>query len=71
MIYYSIIPAEMALMDETQTTSVREVSVNGVMMQVEVISPMEGRIQRLLSPEPRHYLDPRFQPGERIAIPPS
>lgn len=71
MIYYSVIPVEAALTDETETMDVREVSVNGVMMQVEVTGSGEGRIRRLLSPEPHHYLDSRYQPGQYIAIPPS
>ncbi|PTM58935.1 YlzJ-like family protein [Desmospora activa] len=69
MIYYSVIPAETALTDETEISNVREVSINGVMMQVEMIGPGQGRIQRLLSPEPHHYLDARYQPGQSIAIP--
>lgn len=68
MIYYSVIPPEMALLTDSHS-SIREVTVDGVLMQVEMIHPMEGRIQRLLSPEPHHYLDPRFQPGQRISLP--
>ncbi|OYD09504.1 YlzJ-like family protein [Paludifilum halophilum] len=69
MIYYSVIPAEQALVDaDTEQPDYREVEVEGVSMTVEMIGPSEGRIVRLLSPDPQHYLNPRFQPGNRVSV---
>ncbi|MDF2723655.1 MAG: YlzJ-like protein [Paenibacillus sp.] len=50
--------------------SYSEVTVNGVLMQVESISPYQGRIVRLYSPEPHHYLNPAYAPGQLIEFKP-
>ncbi|EGK13737.1 YlzJ-like family protein [Kroppenstedtia eburnea] len=69
MIYYSVIPVEVALQDPAQPEpEIREVLVDGVSMMVELDGPGEGRILRLLSTDPAHYLDPRYQPGSRVSL---
>ncbi|MBI2875006.1 MAG: YlzJ-like family protein, partial [Firmicutes bacterium] len=40
----------------------------GVQVQVELISPEEGRLARVLSTDPQVFLDPRFQPGRALNI---
>lgn len=70
MIYYSVIPAEMALQDSSQEEAeTREITVDGVSMVVELEGSGEGRILRLLSTNPTHYMDPRYQPGSKIRLP--
>lgn len=69
MIYYSVIPAELALQDPSQERpETQEVMVDGVSMVVEMEGPGEGRILRLLSTNPSHYIDPRYQPGSRVRL---
>lgn len=47
-----------------------ELTVNGVLMQIEPISPYQGKIVRLLCPEPHHYLNPAYAPGQLIEFKP-
>ncbi|MDA8352355.1 MAG: YlzJ-like family protein [Firmicutes bacterium] len=69
MIYYSVIPMEAALTDPSeQGPEIREVDVGGVSMVVEMEGGGQGRILRLLSTDPGHYLDPRYQPGSRVRL---
>ncbi|PTX58642.1 YlzJ-like protein [Melghirimyces profundicolus] len=70
MIHYSVIPAEFAWVDPSQEPETREVEVEGVSMLVEMTGSGEGRIVRLFSTDPRHYLDSRYQPGARIHVQP-
>ncbi|SMO55447.1 YlzJ-like family protein [Melghirimyces algeriensis] len=70
MIYYSVIPAEAALHDPEQEPETQLVEVDGVPMMVEMDGPRAGRIQRLLSTDPQHYLDTRYQPGTPVQIQP-
>lgn len=68
MIYYSVIPAEVAL-QEPEQSKLREVEFEGISMIVQMGSGSNAQIVRLLSPDPQHYLDPRFQPGNTIKLP--
>lgn len=65
MIYYSVMPMELAFFDQSQVP-LEEVAVDGVILQVRRESEQEKTIVRLISGDPAHYLDPRFQPGQRI-----
>ncbi|SDW33518.1 YlzJ-like protein [Marininema mesophilum] len=68
MIYYSIVPPELALVDSSAPTpDYREVEIEGVLMTVEMVGG-NARIHRLHSPDPAHYLDPRFQPGSMVTL---
>lgn len=73
MIYYSIVPPELVFSDESAQNKqqTQEVIVNGVAMVIEILGPTEAQVVRLLSPDPQHYLDARFQPGSRIRMVPS
>jgi hypothetical protein len=65
MIYYSVMPLELAFLDEPQRP-LEEMVVDGVTMLVPKENEQEKIIVRLLSADPAHYLDPRFQPGQRV-----
>ncbi|MFC7443110.1 YlzJ-like family protein [Laceyella putida] len=65
MIYYSVMPMELAFLDESQRP-LEEMVVDGVTMLVRKENEQEKIIVRLLSADPAHYLDPRFQPGQRV-----
>ena len=73
MIHYTIYPPEWIYTDPLSPPKrrIRDVSIGGVAMQVEILENGEARIVRLLSPDPRHYLNPRLQPGNRISLIPS
>lgn len=71
MILYTQLPIE-AVLDglDTPPPPTADIEVNGVLMQIEMASPYEGKIVRLLSPDPMHYLNPAYAPGQRIAFKP-
>lgn len=47
-------------------TSFSEIEIHGVKVQVVQMGNEEARIERILSTNPSHYLDPRLQPGRII-----
>ncbi|MBA4603745.1 YlzJ-like family protein [Thermoactinomyces mirandus] len=65
MIYYSIIPIELAYYNVDEL-ALQEIQVQGVNMLVHKENEQEATIVRVLSADPAHYLDPRFQPGKKI-----
>ncbi len=73
MIHYTVFPPEWIYTDPHRPPErrIRDVSIGGVAMQVEIMENGEARILRLLSPDPRHYLNPRLQPGNRIHLIPT
>ncbi|SFJ24279.1 YlzJ-like family protein [Thermoflavimicrobium dichotomicum] len=67
MIHYSPLPAELIFQDPYALSSVhQEIVVDGVQMLVHIDQTGSAKIVRLLSGNPQHYLDPRFQPGNSI-----
>ncbi|MGA8943002.1 MAG: YlzJ-like family protein [Thermoactinomyces sp.] len=70
MIYYSAIPIELAYYN-ADGLALQEVQVQGVNMLIHKGNDQEGTIVRVLSADPAHYLDPRFQPGNKIRHIPS
>jgi hypothetical protein len=48
-----------------------ELVLDGLLMQVQPISPHQVRIVRLISPNPQHYLNPAYAPGQLIEYKPS
>ncbi|WP_134686262.1 YlzJ-like family protein [Brevibacillus migulae] len=73
MIMYTTMPLELVFenMDQTEKQSIREISMGaGVTMLVEPISSSEGKIVRLISPNPQDYLNPRYAPGQTISFQP-
>ncbi|TNJ66168.1 hypothetical protein FE784_10835 [Paenibacillus hemerocallicola] len=71
MILYTQVPIETVLdgMDNPPPATT-EITVNGVLMQVEATSSYQGKIVRLLSPDPFHYLNPSYAPGQLIEFKP-
>lgn len=66
---YTIVPPEAIFgPDEASEGEVAtvELMIDGVSVMVEPLGPGRGKVQRLLSTDPRHYLDQRWQPGETI-----
>jgi hypothetical protein len=46
-----------------------ELEVNGLTMQVEMVSARQAKIVRLFSPIPSDYLNPAYSPGSLIELP--
>ncbi|MBA4542272.1 MULTISPECIES: YlzJ-like family protein [Thermoactinomyces] len=65
MIYYSAFPLDLAYYDPSQI-KLEEMTVDGITMLVNKQNEGEATLVRLISPDPAHYLDPRYQPGMKI-----
>ncbi|MED3646227.1 YlzJ-like family protein [Halalkalibacterium halodurans] len=67
MILYTMVPYESIFYEDTQPSgNVRTIDVDGAMVIVEEMSSSEYRVVRLISSNPRHYLESRFAPGTVI-----
>ncbi|MCH5586440.1 YlzJ-like family protein [Shimazuella sp. AN120528] len=66
MLHWTLLPEEIVFQDLTNAVPpIHETIVDGVRLLVQ----QDGdamRVVRLLSPDPAHFLDPRFQPGNVI-----
>ncbi|MFZ5823326.1 MAG: YlzJ-like family protein [Bacillota bacterium] len=68
-ILWSVMPIELVLEGLAPSTPARaEMVVDGRILEVEPGSDGTATVQRLLSTDPRDYLDPRFQPGARVRV---
>jgi hypothetical protein len=63
---YTIIPEEQIFPQEVETRKTTEIELEGVKMLVELTAPNQGRIVRLLSSNPYHFLNPKCKPGEIV-----
>lgn len=72
MILYTPMPPELVLkgMDD-ERPALEEVTIDGVTMQIEMNGLDRGKIVRLLSPDPMHYLNPDYAPGQWIHFAPA
>jgi hypothetical protein len=71
MILYTEVPLDAVLEGwDAPRPAAAEMTINGVPMQIEPLSPFHGRIVRLLSPDPMHYLNPAYAPGQLIEFKP-
>lgn len=72
MILYTVMPLETVLegLEPEGQRTFREVSVGGVRLIVEEMSSGSGRVVRLLSTDPKDFLDPRYQPDSCVGLPP-
>lgn len=66
-ILWSVMPIELVIDGMAPALPARvEMSVEGRVLEVEPGSDGMATVVRLVSTDPRDYLDPRFQPGARI-----
>jgi hypothetical protein len=72
MILHSVIPSEtvFANMDVVEKQELKEVTYGHATMLVEQTGPFEGRIVRLISPDPQDYLKPHYAPGQIVRFQP-
>ena len=67
MIIYSPIPPELIWHNaEQERFEVAEEVINGVPVQIMVTGDKQARIERVLSTDPRHFLDASYQPGRQV-----
>jgi hypothetical protein len=73
MLLYTLVPME-AIFDEEEehgsSNKKQTLSVAGVMLEVQQASDSEFEVVKLISSNPAHYLDSRFQPGKIITLKP-
>jgi hypothetical protein len=65
LIHWTLLPEELIFNEPENSLPIHETIVDGVSLLVQ----QDGdafRVVRLLSPDPAHFLDPRFQPGNVI-----
>lgn len=68
MILYSVVPMEQVFEGAINSGQpLQEVSVQGMLMQVELMERGQARIIRLLDCPLQSYLDPAFSPGAIIS----
>lgn len=71
MILYTTLHPETVLEGmDSFTPEYHEIDHNGVTLLVEMISPGQGRLVRLISPRSGDYLLPEYQPGATITFKP-
>ncbi|MFY0542726.1 YlzJ-like family protein [Brevibacillus sp. H7] len=72
MIIYSIVPMELIFQNHEQMEKqeIRELSFGEMTMLIEPTGAYEGKIIRLISPNPQDYLNPRYAPGQKIMFKP-
>ncbi|MFE1625509.1 YlzJ-like family protein [Brevibacillus reuszeri] len=72
MILYSIIPTETVFegMEQVEKQELKEIVNGHATMLVEQTGPFEGRIVRLISPDPQDYLKPHYAPGQMVRFQP-
>ncbi|MRN54807.1 YlzJ-like family protein [Paenibacillus monticola] len=69
MILYTVMPMEQVWEGALHTfPPVREISIKGVLMQVEPLEEGRARIVRLLDCSLDRYLDPALSPGAIISL---
>ncbi|MGG5252892.1 YlzJ-like family protein [Neobacillus sp. SM06] len=68
MILYTMMPQELIFPSESDAQHQCTIIQDGVELLVETTSGDTGRIVRILSTDPQHYLDARFTPGTKISL---
>jgi hypothetical protein len=68
---YTIVPVEV-IFDESDAEgavnkpSEEVIEIDGAMLMIEPDGIGRGRIKRIISTAPEHFLDPRWQPGMTV-----
>ncbi|NMO96219.1 YlzJ-like family protein [Paenibacillus lemnae] len=73
MTLYTIMPYEDIFPGEgniQQIPQIAEVTINGILMEVELLSEHQARIHRLLTCNLEDYLNPAYMPGSLVSFVP-
>ncbi|SDT47201.1 YlzJ-like protein [Paenibacillaceae bacterium GAS479] len=69
MTLYTVVPLELVLDGvNLEREPWVERRIEGVLVQLEPISPGRGKVVRILDGPLESYLDPRFEPGAVMAL---
>lgn len=68
MILYTVVPPEELFDDDDELTVPIVAAVNGTPALVTPLGEGKARIERLLSTDPDHFLDPALQPGVIVSL---
>lgn len=68
VILYTIASPEEVFDDGDRSPELVEVVVNGVSALAQPVGDGTGRIERVISTDPDHFLDPQLQPGELVQL---
>lgn len=67
MIFYTVLPVEDVFEDEEERQFV-SASIGGCPVLVESLGEGRGRVERVLSTDPSHYMTPGVQPGSIVDL---
>ncbi len=72
MIFHTAMPLELVFenFDQLANQKLSEIRLGEATMLVEQTGGYEGRIVRLISPNPQDYLNPRWAPGQIVSFRP-
>lgn len=68
MILYTVLPIEVVLEGLEQERGFVDIQLQGLTITVEPVSLEEAVIVRVISTDPRHYLNPQLSPGRKIRV---
>ncbi len=67
MVIYTVVPAE-AILGRADERHFAELSIGNTVVIVEPVDSGKGRIIRVCSTDPQHYLLPGLQPGDVVPL---
>jgi hypothetical protein len=70
VVLWTVLPIELVLRETEHTPAFEEIDYSGIKLMIEKISPLQGRVVRLLSTEPQDFLRPEIQPGVLLSYMP-
>jgi len=74
MVLYTPIPMEQIFgeeeVEDEKKKKRRTIDIGGAFLEVAQVNEEEYEIVRLISSNPSHFLDARFQPGKKIGLKP-
>lgn len=66
MILHTIVDHELIWKEEADTIELMEVTYKGIQLEVKRIEERKVVVNRIISTDLNHYLDPELQPGSTI-----
>ncbi|TCP70076.1 YlzJ-like family protein [Baia soyae] len=71
MTHWSILPSDWNdQAEQVYQPHFQECTIDGIQMVIEILPTGKAQINRLLSPNPQDYLNPKFQPGAELTLQP-
>jgi hypothetical protein len=69
MILYTMMPQELIYpYDENEFKNSMSITYDGVPLMVQRTAENDYRVVRVLSSDPKHFLDSRYSPGAKISL---